>query len=235
MLSLSEIFLVNLGTDYTKENVVKALEETEKELRNRIGGFEDENKVIDFFFSPDDEGKDMPNVNFDELLCLWDVFAEFDQLTKAERYNHWNGEAFILKLLYEMINLNEINNTKRGYLRCREKERFDQFLDFIYEKKGKKSIVVVNINKENGKLKLKERYPIYKKFLYTSRKELRDEQNRRTLTAINVLFHLFKTYGAMLLSVQNGKEIEYYGFCFYNRRYFKLPKAITKSLSGSLK
>lgn len=235
MLSLSEIFMMNLGIDYAKKNIVKALKVTEDELKKRVGGFEDENKIADFFFSLDEEERRVPNLNFDELICLWDVFAEFSKATKEERYKSWGGEATILTILNEMLSLNEIYHLKRGYLRCREKEKFDRFLDFIYEKKGKKSIYLLIMDKESCKLRLKKKYPIYKKFLYTSRKELRDPKNRKTIKALNVLFNLFKTYGAIILSVENKKETEYFGFWFYNQKYFKLPKAITKSIVGKLR
>lgn len=97
MLSLSEIFLDSLGTDYSKENIIYALDKTEKKLRGRIGHFEEE--IMNSLFTID--SKEM-NSNFDELRCFWDVFAEFEQITVEERYKYWNGEAEIVKLCRKM-------------------------------------------------------------------------------------------------------------------------------------
>lgn len=222
--TLSEVFLNYLGTDYSVNNILYALEQSNNLLKKKTGEFENEEELNKYFFEEDDVCRIRANGNFQEILDFGDVFGEFDEYTLGARLKRWGEEIFIVKVLQEALVLRQIIQIKEGYLRCSKKEIFDKLLDTIFENRGKKEMEVVGIS--NGRIIIKNTFFLYNKFLFTSKKQVKQDYNMQTIKGVNMLFELFSTFGTIILMT----EEENYCFFLYKYNYVKLPNILAKKM-----
>lgn len=230
-ITLAEIFL-DYMVDFDRNSIIKALEIVSNELKMRIGGdLNDGEKIISYFFNDDEneKGKKVATEHFNELIDFWDVFQEFDISTRTIRKEYFKDEAPVLKILDEILTIHEINCVKEGYLRCRKKEKFDELLDKLFEGASEKVVYVLKI--QNGKIATYEKLLLHERFLYTSIKQIRDNnKNKQTLFTINKLHRLFISIGAIIIR----KEKEYFGFWFYKSTYWRIPKSVADKIALNL-
>lgn len=226
--NLTEIFLESLGTDYSTNNIIKALEWTDKELKRRMGEYTEYRNYETYFFKYDDLGVNMHQENFEEMLNLLDVFQEFDNLNLKLQMKKKGKDIFIVKVLHEILMLNQINQIKQGYLRSSTKKEFDQFLDLLFNQKGEKKVFIIGMS--NGRIVLQNTYDLHNKFQYTSKKQAKSRANLETITTINILFKLFNSLGIIIFTTKNKNKLKCSSFLLYNQTYHKIPKLLANKI-----
>lgn len=102
---MASTFLEVLDGDYSIPNVMKALEEADKLCWGKLQHIKTEEDFCIYFYNSIDEEKQKANKNYDELLGFWDLFREFEPITRKERKKKWGCNPFIINSVLRLMDI----------------------------------------------------------------------------------------------------------------------------------